>query len=316
MDHLNAEPGCNDRSAVHPGIVDHLEEPVWKTAAAFFAQPDFDRAVLAYCCSMVAPNGFRWPANKIFAQKIRYITCYTLIGLAERFEQRKGPAPTLTLLQTMVPGSARQVSDLISGLRAGGYVTAQQNALDRREIRLSPTPSLVLEIGRSPLSFLRASSILKPQDLHRLLTEDVSLLCRMLARSLEAFQAKDVLFQPFETVVDFTGRDSGYLMLCAVMGSHFGRMTGEPFELNLSYDMLSQRFQVSRQHVGNVLAHAVKKGLFTVQSGRTTEVDSDLVREFTWWCAGQMAHFTTLAQAVCAPISRNRQILGCDLEIR
>lgn len=316
MDHLNVDAGGNDLSAVHPGVLEHLDNPVWKTAAALLADPQFDRAMLAYCRSMVEPNGFRWPANKIFAQKIRYITCYTLIGLAERFEQTKGPVPTLTLLQTMVPGSARQVSDLISGLRAGGYVTAQQNAMDRREIRLSPTPALVLEIGRSPLSYLRASSLLAQQDLYRRLSEDVSLLSRVLAQSLEAFRTKDVLFQPFETVVDFSGRDSGYLMLCAVMGSHFARATGDSFDLALSYDVLSQRFQVSRQHVGNVLADAAKRGLLTVHSGHTTHVDPALVREFRCWCAGQMAHFTMLAQTVCAPISLNQQILGRDLEIR
>jgi hypothetical protein len=296
MDHLRAELGRDRRSVIYPGVEPYVGEPVWQTAGRYLAHPGFDPAMLAYCRRMVEPSAFRWPANKIFAQKMRYITCYMLIGLAARFEEGTGPAPTITLLQTVVPGSSRQVSDLISGLRAGGYVVAQQNARDRREIRLQPTPPLVLEIARSPLAFLASSAMLEHHTLHEALRADTSRLCSLIGRSTEAFQSMDVLFAPFQTVVDFTGRDSGYLMLCAVMGAHLARLMGESWDLPLSYDALSQRFQVSRQHVGNVLAMATSRGLLTIQSGRIGDVDPHLLSEFSWWSAGQMAHFTMLAQ--------------------
>lgn len=295
MDQLRGELDRERLSAVHPGVEQHIGEPVWLMASALLANPAFDRAMLAYCRRMVEPSAFRWPSNKIFAQKMRYITCYMLIGLAARFEDGTGPAPTMTLLQTMVPGSSRQVSDLIAGLRAGGYVVAHQNARDRREIRLVPTPLLVLEIARSPLAFLASQALLEHHTLFEALSADTARLSRLIARSTEAFQSKDVLFAPFETVVEFTGRDSGYLMLCAVMGAHLARKAGEAWDLALTYDALSQRFQVSRQHVGNVLALATKRGLLTLQGGRIGDVDDRLLTEFAWWAAGQMAHFRTLA---------------------
>ena len=150
MDQPRVELGRDRLSVVHPGVEPHLGEPVWQLARTYLAHPAFDRAMLSYCRRMVEPNGFRWPSNKLFAQKMRYITCYMLIGLAARFEDGTGPAPTMTLLQTVVPASSRQVSDLIAGLRAGGYVTADQNAQDRRQILLRPAPTLVLEVA--PLS--------------------------------------------------------------------------------------------------------------------------------------------------------------------
>lgn len=295
MDQLRAEPD-RDRLVVHPGVAEHLGEPVWQLASGYLAHRGFDRAVLAYCRSMVEASAFRWPANKIFAQKMRYITCYMLIGMWVRFEEGTGPAPTMTLLQTLVPGSARQVSDLISGLRAGGYVVAEQNARDRREIRLRPTPSLVLEIARSPLAFIAASALLEHHTLREALDADISHVCRLIGRSTTAFQSMDVLFTPFETVVDFTGRDSGYLMLCAVMGAHLAGVLGQDWPLALTYDALSQRFQVSRQHVGNVLAIATTQGRLSLHGGRIGAVESSLLQEFSWWSAGQMAHFTMLAR--------------------
>lgn len=296
MDQLRAGPSRDRQSVIHPRVEPYVAEPVWQTGRTYLAHPAFDAAMLAYCRRMVEPSAFRWPANKIFAQKMRYITCYMLIGLAARFDEGTGPAPTMTSLQAVVPGSSRQVSDLISGLRAGGYVIARQNAHDRREIRLQPTPPLVLEVARSPLAFLASSAMLEGHTLYDALSNDIPRLCSLIGRSTQAFQSMDVLFTPFETVVDFTARDSGYLMLCAMMGAHLARSMDEAWNLPLTYDALSQRFQVSRQHVGNVLAMATTRGLLTIQSGRIGDVDPRMLTEFSWWSAGQMAHFTMLAK--------------------
>ncbi len=294
MDQLRAKLS-RGRLPVHPGIEKHFEQPVWQFAGRLVEHPAFDAAMLSYCRRMVEPSAFKWPANKIFAQKMRYITCYTLIGLSDIYERGLGPAPTMTLLQSLVPASSRQVTDLMAGLKAGGYVVAQQNARDRREIRLRPTPALVMEIARSPLSFVAASAVIEPHGHFETLISDPVRVSRLIGRSMGAVQSMDVLFTPFETVVDFTGRDSGYLMLCAVMGAHLAQMLGEGWSLPLSYDALSQRFQVSRQHVGNVLGMVTSRGLLALQGGRIGEVDPRLMTEFSWWSAGQMAHFTMLA---------------------
>lgn len=290
MDQLRAEHDRVQRT-VHPGIEQFLAEPVWCLASRYLAHPAFDNAVLTYCRRMVEPSAFRWPVSKIFAQKMRYITCYVLIGLAARFDAGKGPAPTMTLLQTVVPGSSRQVSDLIAGLRAGGYVEAHRNAQDRREIRLRPTMPLVTEIARSPMAFLEMSGMLENHGLFEALNADPSRISNLIARSTEAFQSSDILFAPFETIVEFTNRDSGYSMLCALMGAYLARQAGEDWALPLTYDALAHRFQVSRQHVGNVLAIATKRGLVSLHAGAIQDMDPTLATEFSCWAAGQMAHF-------------------------
>ncbi|MBU2329049.1 MAG: MarR family transcriptional regulator [Alphaproteobacteria bacterium] len=296
MDQMHTEHFAGNPRIVYGGVEEHLQEPVWQAAMPLLARPGYERAVLAYCRRMVEPNDFRWPANKIFAQKTRYITCYMLIALAGRFDLGIGPAPTMTLLKSVGPGSGRQASDLIAGLRAGGYVTAEQNPSDRRELILRPTEALILKIARSPLAFLASSALLEQHALHDWMAVDPLRMGDLLARSMDAILTKDVLFAPFPTIVDFSGRDSGYLILCAVIGAHLSRSGGESWDLPLSYDALSQRFQVSRQHVGNVLTPSVKRGLFSIQNGRIEDVDGGLLTEFFWWSAGQMVHYQMVAR--------------------
>jgi DNA-binding MarR family transcriptional regulator len=282
---------------LHPGVDAHLNLAVWQQALVLMQQDGFDAAMLSYCRCMAEPNAFRWPANKIFAQKMRYLSCYMLIGLDTRFRMGLGPPPSMSDLQAVVPGSSRQVSDLITGLRAGGYVVAERNAADRRSVQLRATPALVQEVARSPLAFLSASERLMPSDesLSEQLRADPERLARMMGLSVMRYQEQDVLFSPFETVVEFTSRDSGYLILCAVMGAHLATRAGQSWPLPVSYDALAQRFQVSRQHVGNVLAHAASCGLFVTHAGKVRSVSEALLTEFSCWSAGQMSHYRTLA---------------------
>jgi hypothetical protein len=290
-------PGRSGQRPFHPGILEHLSSPVWQQALVLMQHDGFDAAMLSYCRSMAEPNGFRWPTNKIFAQKMRYLTCYTLIGLDTQFRRGLGPPPSMRDLQAAVPGSSRQVNDLLSGLRAGGYVIAERSATDRRSVLLRPTPALVQEVARSPLAFLSAAECLMPANtpLSEQLRADPARLALMMGVSVPLYQAQDILFSPFDSVVEFTGRDSGYLILCAVMGGHLAAKTGQSWPLPVSYDALAQRFQVSRQHVGNVLAHAARCGFFVTQRGKVQDVSEALVTEFSCWCAGQMSHYRTLA---------------------
>jgi DNA-binding MarR family transcriptional regulator len=286
-----------DHRPLHPGIDAHLNSPVWQQALVLMQHDGFDTAMLSYCRSMAEPSAFRWPANKIFAQKMRYLTCYMLIGLDTRFRMGLGPPTSMSDLQAVVPGSSRQVSDLITGLRAGGYVIAERSAADRRSVHLRATPALVQEVARSPLAFLSASERLMPSEtsLSEQLRAEPESLARMMGLSVMRYQEQDVLFSPFDTIVEFTGRDSGYLILCAVMGAYLAARAGQPWHLPVSYDALAQRFQVSRQHVGNVLAHAASSGLFVTRAGKVQSVSEALVVEFSSWSAGQMSHYRTLA---------------------
>jgi hypothetical protein len=203
----------------------------------------------------------------------------------------------MTDLQAVVPASARQVSDLIAGLRAGGYVVAERSASDRRSVQLRATPALVQEVAQSPLAFLQASELLVPADISLVerYRADPDKLALLVGHSVMRYQEQDVLFSPFETIVDFTGRDSGYLILCAVMGAYLAAQAGKNWDLPVSYDALAHRFQVSRQHVGNVLAHGASSGVFVTRAGAVQSVSDAFLTEFASWCAGQMSHFRTLA---------------------
>lgn len=287
---------------IHPGIEPYLMLPVWKLGTALLQREGFEDAVWQYCRAMVEPSSFRWPSNKIFAQKMRYLTCYMLIGLERRARMGLAPAPSISDLQAVVPGSSRQVSDLIAGLRAGGYVLAERSASDRRSVELRATPALVQEVARSPLAFLAASECLLPpaSSLEGRLRADPVMLADVVGLSVMHYQERDALFGPFATVVDFTGRDSGYLILTAVMGAHLSQSTGRIWDLPLSYDALAQRFHVSRQHVGNVLAHAARSGVFITRAGQLQSISPAFVTEFATWSAGQMAHYRMLAETSLA----------------
>ncbi|WP_262028418.1 hypothetical protein [Microvirga sp. Mcv34] len=69
---------------------------------------------------------------------------------------------------------------------------------------------------------------------------------------------------------------------------------------SLIYRVLAERFQVSRQHIGNTLAEAERQGWFSItQGGHLRGISEDLIAEFETWAAGQMAHFRELAEQVC-----------------
>ncbi len=120
MDQLRGELDRERLSAVHPGVEQHIGEPVWLMASALLANPAFD--------GLCSPIARRWssralsdclPTRSSPRRALHHLlhadrACRRVLKMAPF------PAPTMTLLQTMVPGSSRQVSDLIAGLRLGG----------------------------------------------------------------------------------------------------------------------------------------------------------------------------------------------------
>ncbi|TRL31506.1 MarR family transcriptional regulator [Rhizobium straminoryzae] len=283
----------------------YRDRDVWLRAAAFLALPDFPEALLDYCRLMCAPPDLHWPATKIFGQKIRYITCYCLIGNYARSLDDPAFVPSLSALQAVVPASPRQVADQIRGLRAGGYVQTRRDGQDARALHLVPSPSLVREIARSPLSALQVAEAITPgaDRLHLRLLEDPDVLCRLLGLSTRQFHAQDILFRPFPTIVSFSGRDAGYLILTAVVGAALARGRGdERWDVSLSYHAMARRFQVSRQHIGNLYAEGEAAGLFRVVNGRLEDMSPELLLEFRTFVAGQMAHYRAMAELLPVPV--------------
>lgn len=240
-----------------------------------------------------------WPANKFFGQKSRYLVAFALIGLDARWRRREGEAPTLAALQRTAPASARQIAGLVNTLKLGGYIVASPLPEDRRAIRLSPSMQLLQEVGRSPLAFLEASERLDPplSSLVDGLGEDYIGMADWLGAAYELFVQSDLYFAPFSNVVEFTGHDCGYPVLSAVLAAYYAGLAGIAAPVLLSYGVLADRLRVSRQHIGNILGNAERRGCFAVdRGGRSVNVSADFLWEFESWAAGQMALYRRLAE--------------------
>ncbi|WP_311925207.1 MarR family transcriptional regulator [Microvirga sp. 3-52] len=252
--------------------------------------------------TITQPPGASWPSNKVFVQKLRYLTCYILIGNYARWQRGEGNPPTLAALQRAAVASPRQIAGYIKDLRHGGYIVAEQQERDRRRYHLRPTAALIHEVARSPLAFLAASERLEPSS--RPLVETISSsperMCDWLGRSMDCYQDDDSLFAPFRTIVQVTERECGYPLMAAVLGAHYAAQRGLDTGLpTLTYRVLAERFQVSRQHIGNMLAEAERQGWFSiVPGGHLREISADFIAEFETWAAGQMAHYRLLAELV------------------
>ncbi|EIM29878.1 MarR family transcriptional regulator [Microvirga lotononidis] len=292
-----------NRKLLPPTITADAAHPTWVLARTLRATPDFSDVLLDYCVTMTQPSGAAWPSNKVFVQKLRYLTCYILIGSYARWRRGEGDPPTLAALQRAAVASPRQIASFIKDLRHGNYIVAEQQESDRRHYHLRPTAALINEVARSPLAFLAASERLQPSSppLHTAISASTERMCDWLGRSVDCYQDGDSLFAPFRTIVQLTERECGYPLMTAVLGTHYATPSGVAAGLpSLTYRALSERFQVSRQHIGNMLKEAEREGWFSVApGGHLTEISEDLVAEFETWAAGQMAHYRLLAEMVC-----------------
>lgn len=284
---------------LHSSVHSFADRKIWTYAATLMRSPVFADALESYCGAMVEPPGISWPTDKVFAQKLRYLVAFVLIGNDARWRRSGGEPPTLAALQRAAPASARQIAGFVSALRHGGYVVATRDRDDRRTLHLRPSPGLLHEIARSPLAFLRASERLAPplRPLADRLRAEADDLSDWLGRSRDRFHAGDILFAPFPRIVRFTEYDCGYPVLSAVLGAHYAALHGRAPQVRLSYAALAERFRVSRQHIGNIFIEAERRGCFTVShGGRDTLMSPTFVHEFETWAAGQMAHYRLLAE--------------------
>jgi hypothetical protein len=287
---------------LHHAIAAHVDKGPWPYAASLISRGGFREALLHYCAAMVLRSDLSWPADKFFGQRLRYLVSFSLIGLDARWRRGVGEAPTLAALQRIAPASARQIAELVGTLKLSGYVVASRLPADRRALRLSPSMALLQEIGRSPLAFLEASECLDPAEsaLAAKLRADAAGLAGWLGASYEMFLREDLYFAPFENIVEFTGQDCSYPVLCAALAAHYAAAASVAAPAPLSYGGLAERFRVSRQHVGNIFANAERRGCFSVdRGGRNVIVSADFLSEFETWAAGQMAHYRLLAAREC-----------------
>lgn len=301
--HRSSEPTIENMSEtrLYPGVKDFASDSLWVEAAGLIRHPSYGSALLAYCDAMTARVPKLLPANKLFAQKQRYLVSFILICLHVQWLQSRGPAPSLALLQRSAPGSPRQIAALISGLRDRGLVTAKSLETDRRTQVLKPSLELMREIAQSPLAILSSSELfapllpIRPDDL----ATDETLLAHWLALSAERYAVKDDLFGPFPLIVRHSERDAGHLVFCAVMAEALRQRQGKAIAGSLTYRALAQRFDVSRQHISNILDEAAEKGWYCISpGGELALMPDDTLLQVETWVAGQMAHYRRLVLAI------------------
>lgn len=291
----------NLRKELFHSVQQYARRPTWLLGAQYLQHEQLGRHIFRYCVTMSQEPSARKSLTKIFAQQFRYMTCFYLISNYVNWKVGEGRPPTLKALQETVSTSPRHVADLIAALRDTHHVIAQRQETDRRSVHLIPSPTLLLEVARSPLSFLKLSEDMRPgsRSLGDLLVADPDLLALWIARSIEEFKKLDIVFRPFENIAQFSTRDAGYLILTAVVRGHYSNMyEGEPSQADLAPETLSSRFGVSPQHVRNLFSEARRNGLFAVTSGQLTEINPSLIEEFETWSVGQMAHYRLLAQDI------------------
>jgi hypothetical protein len=277
------------------------QRPLWRLATEFLQREELGRHILRYCVEMNRERSPRKTSNKIFGQQFRYMICFNLISNYMSWQRGDGEPPTLKMLQETGFASPRHVADLIALLRDSNHVIAQRQTTDRRLIYLIPSPKLLLEVARSPLSFLKISEDIKPADrsLANVLVKNPDFLALWIGRSDEEFKKLDTVFQPFANIVQFSTRDAGYLILTAVIGSYYSNIYHEePWETGLAPENLARRFGVSRQHVRNLFSEARESGVFAVNRGQLSDINAAFVSEFETWSVGQMAHYRLLAEEI------------------
>ena len=288
---------------LYPSVHAFAAHDAWVLAADLVRSDDFATALYEYCRGLTAPPAMAWPINKIFGQKLRYITCYILIGNYTRWRRFGKELPTLAALKAAVDASPRQVAELVSSLRAGGIIIAERHEADRRSVLLKPSRLLLQEVAKAPLLSLAAYERLrKPKrQLEHVVSATDDALCDWIGRSTEEYRAADILFGPFPDIVEFTDRDCGYLVLTAAMGVHYAsELSRDDWTLPLRYDSLAAQFQVSRQHIANVFAYAEDRGLLSVKRGKLDVISPLLISQFETWAAGQMAHYALLAEKMAS----------------
>lgn len=290
---------------LYPTVHPFAAHDAWVLAADLIRFDDFEPALYEYCRGITEPPAMAWPVNKIFGQKLRYITCYILIGNYTRWCRFGQEPPTLSALQAAVDASPRQVAELVSSLRTGGIIIAERHETDRRSLLLKPSALLLQEVAKAPLLILAAYDRLHKQTgkLEQIVSATDDALCDWMGRSTEEYRAADILFGPFPDIVEFTDRDCGYLVLTAAMGVHYAsELSRDDWKLPLTYDSLAAQFQVSRQHIANVLAYAEDRGLFSVRRGKLHAISPRLISQFETWAAGQMAHYALLAEKTSSEV--------------
>ncbi|WP_126826464.1 MarR family transcriptional regulator [Rhizobium fabae] len=287
---------------LYPGVENFAADSLWVEAAELMRYASYTEALLSYCEAMIARVPKLLPANKLFAQKQRYLISFLLICFYVQWLESRGAPPTLAFLQRSAPGSPRQIADFISGLRDRGLITATSLETDRRTQILKPSLELMQEIGHSPLAILRSSERfapappLRPDEIAR----DEDLMARWLALSAERYAVKDDLFGPFPAIVRHSERDAGHLVFCAVMSAALSqRSAGAKVSGSLTYRALADRFDVSRQHISNILDEAAEKGWYRVSpGGELALMPDETLLQFETWVAGQMVHYRRLALVI------------------
>lgn len=253
----------------------------------------FTAAVAHYCETMIEPSSSSWPLRKLLNQFDRYYAAYMLIWNYYGWAEEGTPSPTLARLKAVSGLSPRQLTSFVTVLKQAGLVSAEPEAANRRRSILRPQALLIEEISRSCVAFLAAHDHIHDGDLARIAAASPDGLGRMIWASARQILSSGTVIAPFPTVLAMAGYDGGYPVLTAIMADHYRRSSGKP-RIALGYAALAERFQVSRSHVGNVLAWLHQTGAI----GPDRAASVALVDEFEQWSISEMEHYARLVSSL------------------
>lgn len=242
---------------------------------------------------MIEPSPSGWPIRKLLNQFDRYYAAYMLIWNYYGWVEEGAPTPTLSRLKTVSGLSPRQLTSFVSVLKGAELVSAEAVTGNRRQSILRPRPLLIREISRSCVAFLAAHDHMHGGTLAQLAGASADGLGRMIWGSARLVLSSGTVIAPFPTVLAMAGYDGGYPVLTAILADHYRRLSGQ-HRIPLSYAALAERFQVSRSHVGNVLAWLHQTGAIGVDRA----AGPGLVDEFERWSISEMDHYAVLVTSL------------------
>lgn len=265
--------------------------------APFRQHPGFRAALLDYCREMSQRAPPDWPVFKLLDQFNRYMIGFLLVHDHVEWLLHDGPPATLSALQARNALRPRQTVTIVATLKAARLIRSTPLAEDRRVQVLEPLMRLTEEIARSPVAFLRAVDRLQGSGFAVDIANDERRQMRLIHGSAATvLRGGPVL--PFPRILHFATRDSGYLILTAVMAAHYTQREGAPMP-SLSHRELAMNAQVSPSHVLNLLRHGTASGWFrTDRGGAIVGVDAALTEEFEQWAIWQMGHFQEIAATI------------------
>jgi hypothetical protein len=256
-------------------------DALWTLVSAIRQNPAFDAECVLYANERTEALLMRPYLSKITSTESRYVPMRgALSAYYAKIAQTGEEGLTLSdvhqaSLEGCDLGSRNRVTGLINALQSVGIVKVETSPFDRREriLRLTETGNLVLErIRRSSVD--RVVSLLGIQ-LGEVGSDDYySDLARYYARGFSLANSEYRLSSMFPEYATFFDRTFGLELLNLLFIAASKSGSPKLGNISFSYSKMSERFDISRAQMRQLVVHCQEVGLINVHGlgGRETEI--------------------------------------------